>query len=73
MPDEHAATFEDARESPDYANVVRWMREESERCKKVEHRVEPFCPARWHLPHIAPGVAKIATRSSAAGDGEQRR
>jgi hypothetical protein len=72
MPDEHATRFECAGEFPDYANVVRRVREESERCEKIEHSVEALRPAGWHLPHVAPGVAKVATGSSPPGDSEQR-
>ena len=47
------------------------MREEPERRKEVEDRIEPPRPARWHLPHVTPRVAKILPSAALPCDVQQ--
>ena len=71
MPDQHSARLEHAREFPDYPDIVRRVREESERREKVEHRVEPARPFGRHAPHVPAQVAKTVACPTLASDVEK--
>ena len=71
MPYEQPARFENAGEFLDHPSVIRGVREEAERCEKVEHRIEAARPLGRHAPHVAARVAKSVARSALARDIQQ--
>ena len=71
MPDKYPARLQNAGEFPDYASIVRRVGKESERCEKVEHRVETARPLGRQAAHVTARVAKSCTRPALASDVEK--
>jgi len=71
MPNQYSAGLENAGEFPDYASVVRRVREETERGEEVEHSVETPRPPGRHTAHVAAGVAKALAGPALASDVEK--
>lgn len=73
VPHEHAARREHAREFGDDTSIVRRLREKTERCEQVEHRVESPGPACGQRPHVSARVAKARSRPTPPRERQQFR
>jgi hypothetical protein len=71
VPDKNSARLENAREFPDHATVVRWMREEAKGRKEIQYGIESAIPARGHFSHVTTRVAKVWTGTAFPRNGEE--